>query len=195
VWRRICAGAGRLLNRDAMHYGHRECNVTVPVIVARTGDHEWVVEAARPGRRWDSRVMCRLLRQLSPVVDLNDAAASNAGRLIWSLLRRPWLAAEMLTYGVHRLWDERGTVVRVLRARLRRKPASVRPLLLVVHRFMGAEELGTQLGRERLDACVFRVPVDGEMVSMCQVNASDIRQRLTQRRMRGRRSAQSLAAS
>jgi hypothetical protein len=52
----------------------------------------------------------------------------------------------------------------------------------VTHRFMGAAEIDTELGRERLQACVFRVPVDGEMVSMCQVNAGDMRQRLTQRR-------------
>ena len=48
---------------------------------------------------------------------------------------------------------------------------SLRPLMLVVHKFMNVEELDTELGRERLRACVFRLPVDGRMVSMCKMNA------------------------
>ena len=46
---------------------------------------------------------------------------------------------------------------------------------------MGAAEIDTELGRQRLAACVFRVPVDGEMVSMCEVNAGVLRKRLTER--------------
>ena len=61
------------------------------------------------------------------------------------------------------------------------RPVAVRPLLLVVHKFMSTAELQTPLGRERLAACTFKVPVDGEMVSMCEVNATDIRRHLNAR--------------
>ena len=61
-------------------------------------------------------------------------------------------------------------------ARLR--PVRIRPWILVVHGFMDPDDLSTPLGRERLDACVFRVPVDGRMVSMCELNATDLRLRL-----------------
>ena len=50
--------------------------------------------------------------------------------------------------------------------------------LLVVHRFMSADELETPLGRERLQACVFKLPVNGRMVSMCEMNATGLRREL-----------------
>ncbi len=61
-------------------------------------------------------------------------------------------------------------------ARLR--AVRIRPWILVVHGFMNGDELDTPLGRERLDACVFRLAVDGRMVSMCELNATDLRLRL-----------------
>ena len=56
-----------------------------------------------------------------------------------------------------------------------------RPLMVVVHRFMEPGELQMELGRQRLEACVFKWPVDGEMVSLCEVNATDLRRQLNQR--------------
>ena len=41
---------------------------------------------------------------------------------------------------------------------------------------MSREEIETPQGRERLAHCVFQVPVDGELVSMCEVNALGIRE-------------------
>jgi uncharacterized radical SAM superfamily Fe-S cluster-containing enzyme len=40
---------------------------------------------------------------------------------------------------------------------------------------MSAEEVGTPLGQERLEACVFRLPIEGRMVPMCEVNAAGYR--------------------
>jgi hypothetical protein len=45
-----------------------------------------------------------------------------------------------------------------------------------------AAELATGTGRERLAACVFRVPIGQEMVPMCRVNASGIRDTVYARR-------------
>ena len=42
---------------------------------------------------------------------------------------------------------------------------------------MSPDELRTDLGRERLAACVFRLPDKGEMVPMCQMNAAGVRDR------------------
>jgi uncharacterized radical SAM superfamily Fe-S cluster-containing enzyme len=55
--------------------------------------------------------------------------------------------------------------------------ARVTPLVLVSHHFMSRAELETPLGQERLAHCVFHVPVDGELVSMCEVNALGVRER------------------
>jgi len=49
-------------------------------------------------------------------------------------------------------------------------------LTLTSHHFMSPAELETDTGRARLAACVFRVPVHGEMVPMCRVNAGGVRE-------------------
>ncbi|MEM9801000.1 MAG: radical SAM protein [Planctomycetota bacterium] len=51
------------------------------------------------------------------------------------------------------------------------------PLAIVTHHFMDQAELESPTGAEREAACVFRVPIDGELVSMCRVNATDVRRR------------------
>jgi hypothetical protein len=50
-------------------------------------------------------------------------------------------------------------------------------LVLVSHHFMSKDELESPLGQERLAHCVFRVPINGQMLSMCEVNALGIRER------------------
>ena len=66
---------------------------------------------------------------------------------------------------------------------LRLRKIRVRPLLLVVHKFMSPDELATPMGRERLDACVFKLPVGGRMVSMCEMNATGLRRELNMERL------------
>jgi len=48
----------------------------------------------------------------------------------------------------------------------------------VSHHFMDRHELATPLGAERLSVCAFRVVVNGETKSMCEVNADGIRNEL-----------------
>jgi hypothetical protein len=50
-------------------------------------------------------------------------------------------------------------------------------LNVVSHHFMSSAEIDTPLGRERLAACAFRVPIDDAMVPMCAVNALGVRER------------------
>jgi hypothetical protein len=46
------------------------------------------------------------------------------------------------------------------------------------HHFMSPAEAATQRGKERLAACVFRLPYRGDMIPMCQMNAAGVRERL-----------------
>jgi hypothetical protein len=55
--------------------------------------------------------------------------------------------------------------------------ARVQRFNIVSHHFMSREEIGTARGRERLDLCVFRLPVGDRLVSMCEVNALGVRDR------------------
>jgi hypothetical protein len=50
-------------------------------------------------------------------------------------------------------------------------------LTLMSHHFMSPAEVDTDTGRARLAACVFKVPVHGEMVPMCAFNATGIREK------------------
>ena len=40
---------------------------------------------------------------------------------------------------------------------------------------MSPEEASSPVGQERLDACVFRLPYQGKMIPMCQMNALGVR--------------------
>ncbi|MGH8556628.1 MAG: radical SAM protein [Methylococcales bacterium] len=48
-------------------------------------------------------------------------------------------------------------------------------LNIVSHHFMSRAELETPFGKERLDLCAFKVPINDSLVSMCEVNATGIR--------------------
>jgi molybdenum cofactor biosynthesis enzyme MoaA len=182
VWRQICAGAGKTLNREAMHFGHRECNITVPLLLVEQSGKLEIVEAVRREKKWDLRIFRTLLELLAKCGDSSGGIGRNLWALLRSVWRRPSLLAELPLYVLYRLWD-----VRHLALRQVRRPFGlprVSPLLVVVHSFMDAAELETPEGQERLQSCVFRVPVDGEMISMCQVNATSLRKQLNQRRLR-----------
>ena len=169
LWDKICEGVGRPLNRQAMLYGHPECNITVPVVVVCARGEVRIVEVVRSAKRWDRRVMRTGLGEFSEALDLNAPLAVAAARFAWALVRRPWRLSELLAYALYRAWSERAVAGALLRGVLG-GGVSVRPLLLVVHKFMNAAELDTDCGRERLQACVFRVPFKGAMISMCEMN-------------------------
>ena len=152
---------------------------------------------------WFRASRSRLLRQVSGLTPITAGGAWNRmvrirpGPLteqpVRGVLRRllvalthPRLAVSALVYGLGRAWELRSVLVDVARHALRLRAVAVRPWVLVVHRFMSRDEVATPLGRERLDACMFRVPIDGRMVSMCELNATDMRLRLNLEQ-RGRR--------
>ncbi len=87
-----------------------------------------------------------------------------APRFAWSLVRRldPQRPARL--------------AFRLLTGRAR-----VHSLTIGSHHFMSAQEMATPQGRQRLANCIFTVPVDGELVSMCEVNATDLRRRFYDR--------------
>src|SRR5262249_18074627 len=61
--------------------------------------------------------------------------------------------------------------------RLARRTRTLRAryFCIVSHHFMSAAETATPVGRERLSACAFRVPIDGRLEPMCAVNALGLR--------------------
>lgn len=178
VWEQVCRGLGAEINRDAMHFGHPECHIVTPVVVARAGDRFIVLETVRKGKRWDRSYLRRLLRHVGGYTVRGKSRAENVIGTLSLTLRNPLLLVESLLYGVYRSWGSRRNLAAILLEAIRRQRLSVRPLALVVHKFMSPNELETPVGRERLAACTFKVPVHGEMISMCEMNATDMRSRL-----------------
>ncbi|QDU65734.1 radical SAM protein [Engelhardtia mirabilis] len=181
LWERVCAPYGRLLERHALHFGHPECNVTVPVVSVTAGDEAFGFEVVRAGSVRDARGFAAMLQALADHADSPRPDRFRAGWLALRLLARPSLGLATLGMMARRAVQERRALGRILSSLVRGRRVRVQPQLFVIHRFMDADELATPLGRERLEACVFRVAVDGELVSMCELNASGLREELNRR--------------
>ncbi|PYQ22668.1 MAG: hypothetical protein DMF79_05480 [Acidobacteria bacterium] len=77
---------------------------------------------------------------------------------------------------------------------LARGEARIHHFNIVSHHFMSREEILSPLGRERLDMCVFRLPVGGQLVSMCEVNALGTRDRYYEEIRAGREAGRAVFA-
>lgn len=178
VWSRICQGLGTEINRDAMHFGHPECHIVIPVVVVLVGQHTIVLETARAGKRWDRAYLARLMGHIGGYSVRGKSRTENLLGMLSLALRNPVLLAETVAYGIYRSWGARRQLLGILRQAIGEGKLTIRPLALVVQKFMSPDELDTPVGQERLAACTFRVPVDGRMISMCEMNATGLRSKL-----------------
>ena len=178
VWEKVCGGLGTKINRDAMHFGHPECHIVTPVVVVRSGERFIVLETARKGKRWDRSYLRRLLDQVGGYTVRGKSRMTNILGITSLTLRNPLLLLETFLYGIYRSWGNRRELASVLLRAVKRGHLSVRPLVLVIHKFMSPGELDTPIGQERLAACTFKVPVNGKMISMCEMNATELRSKL-----------------
>lgn len=183
LWKKIAEGIdgdgadpARLL-RGEMWLGHSACNKYVPLYVVTDEDREIHCETARlSGDDLNVKVFDEFWRRMGGISFRNDSTPEAIARAIGTFLRTGDMFAK---WGVS-YWGallnrlSGGEPVGFL-ARLARRRARVNGLLIVSHHFMSDWEIDTELGRERLGLCVFHVPVNGELVSMCEVNATGIR--------------------
>jgi hypothetical protein len=177
----VAGGAARMAEMGVW-FGHQACNRMVNGVVVRGpdgGDAPPAFHALRDGRDpTDVRVVDGFLARFGGISFRLDGAAERAARCVGLALAEPrFVLGNLLPYARH--WLRRAGGGRALRGAwgLARGRVTATPLVLVSHHFMSREELETPLGRERLAHCVFPVPVDGELVSMCEVNALGIRER------------------
>jgi MoaA/NifB/PqqE/SkfB family radical SAM enzyme len=184
VWHRIREGVGLPLNRDALHFGHRACNIVCPLFVVSYGKKREIVECVPEGDRFGLRVMTRLLDMFGGLGPMRERPLRGMLRRLLVAVLHPATVATALAYGALRAWRMRGKLLEIAWHAVRLRSVRVRPWILVVHKFMNADELTTPLGQERLRSCVFRLPVDGRMVSMCELNATDLRLRLNRAQRR-----------
>ncbi|MEL6547743.1 MAG: radical SAM protein, partial [Myxococcota bacterium] len=164
LWSAINQGAGQNLNPHPFYFGHPRCNEFCFCFVVEFDGEMQIMEVAREDQPIDEHFVEMLFdayRGFS-ADGLSDLEA--VGRLLGMAVRRPLSLPHAGVYSAYRIASEYRWMHRFIKAVVTGKPWSLRPFVIVVHNFMSRDELDTPEGQERLEACTFRLPVDGKMV-------------------------------
>jgi hypothetical protein len=171
------ADGGARIARGAKWLGHAACNRFVHGLVARTTDGAVFHPVREAGDAIDTRVVDGFLQQFGGITFRVGTPVDHAAKLVGVALRAPgFVLRNLIPYAMH--WAGRlspGAPGRAIRALLG-GTLRVQGLAIVSHHFMSRPELETPLGQERLAHCVFHVPINGALVSMCEVNALGVRE-------------------
>jgi len=184
LWDRVADGLGlpggaERTKRMGVWFGHEACNRMVNGFVAQRRGAAPAFHALRDADAdIDVRAVDGFLARFGGVSFRLDNKRAMIARAIGLLRTAPLFCAGILPpFAVH--WLRRigdGGAWRGL-WRLLSGESKTTSLVLVSHHFMSKDELESPLGKQRLAHCVFRVPINGQMLSMCAVNALGIRER------------------
>jgi hypothetical protein len=184
LWREVARGVERygiaLEDAASMHFGHPECTRFVPVVaLERPGEEPRLFQMIRD-RPEDLAVMEQFFaRGIGGAAFRDDSKIEMVARGAGMIGRAPgWMFGPVRRWAGGRIREEAGTTLGRLLWDAVRGRVRVDGLTLISHHFMSPEELTTDLGKERLAACVFRLPVNGEMIPMCEMNAGGVRDRV-----------------
>jgi MoaA/NifB/PqqE/SkfB family radical SAM enzyme len=164
LWLRIAEGTGDpAIESGEGWLGHPACSRFVQGLAVRRRDGVAFVPLYRRDRMDEMQTLNELLERLgggSFRLDNRTRAWRRAGRIAFR--HGGFLVCRLLPHFV----------------RLLRRAGSIKAnyFCIVSHHFMSAAEMKTSLGQQRLDACAFRVPINGRLESMCAVNASGLRE-------------------
>jgi MoaA/NifB/PqqE/SkfB family radical SAM enzyme len=168
-----------LASTGPMHFGHTECTRFVPLIAVERDGETRLLQFIRDEKE-DIDVMEEYFETgLAGAAFRDDSPLEMIARGAGMIAREPrWMFGRALPWVDRRLHDEIGTgFLRLFVSALARR-TRVDGVTLTSHHFMSPAELSTEVGKERLAACVFRLPIDGEMVPMCRVNAGGVREQV-----------------
>jgi len=175
------ADYGLLLDgAEPMHFGHPDCTRFVPLLaVARPGAKPKLLQFIRDHPD-DIAVMEEFFDHgLGGVAFRDDLPMEIAARGAGMLRSAPrWLFGRVRRWVNGRLREELGTSFFPLLLRGIARRVRVDGVTLTSHHFMSSAELDTDNGQARLAACVFRLPHNGEMIPMCQMNAGGVREQV-----------------
>lgn len=166
---------------EPMHFGHPDCTRFVPMLAVQERDttKPKLIQFIRDEPEDVEMMKSFFENGLGGVAFRDDLPLEMAARGAGMLRREPrWLFGEVLRWINGRLRTELGTTFFPLLFNGIRRKVRVDGVTLTSHHFMSPEELSTDVGQARLDACVFRLPHDGEMIPMCQMNAGGVREKL-----------------
>lgn len=171
--------AADALLRSQVWFGHPSCNRILHGLVAHRDGQAPRFHALRPSADAPhAATVDEFFRRFGGVSFKTDTARTALARALGIALRAPGFVLGKLPgylwHWLRRLGD--GNPLQALRD-LRSGALRVQPLVIVSHHFMSAEEIHTEEGEARLAQCVFHVPVNGVLMSMCEVNALGVRDR------------------
>ncbi|MEA2601441.1 MAG: hypothetical protein QOF89_2433 [Acidobacteriota bacterium] len=183
LWGEISRGTAdfglNLQGAGPMHFGHTECTRFVPLLTLERPDGDLRLFQLIRDEPEDVAVMSEFFdRGLGGMAFRDDRPLEMAARGLGFFRSDPrWLLGRIRRWAVGRFREEAGLspgrlLLDVVRGRLR-----LGGFTLTSHHFMSPAELHTDVGRDRLAACVFRLPYNGDMVPMCQMNADGVRER------------------
>ena len=165
------------LLRSQVWFGHPSCNRILHGMVAHREGEAPVFHALRPSADAPhAATVDEFFQRFGGVSFKTDTKRTAIARALGLAAKAPGFVLRRLP-GYFWHWLERldpGHPVRALRDLLSGR-LKVQPLVIVSHHFMSKDELHTEEGQARLAQCVFHVPINGELVSMCEVNALGIR--------------------
>jgi len=172
------------VRRTPFQFGHPDCTRVEPLLVhSRRRRTPQIAQIIRADHLDDRVILDEFFRRgLGGFSFRDDTLLQRIGRMLGLVALAPrWI------FGPARRWvstraREMGTSLFGLGIRALLHRETVSGFTVVSHHFMAASELDTATGQERLDACVFRVPIGDEMVPMCRVNAGGIRDAVYERR-------------
>jgi hypothetical protein len=174
LWHHIAQGTGDpAVRRGEGWLGHPACSRFVQGLAVRRRNTTAFLPLYRRDQEHEMRLLDELLERLGGTSFRLDSRTRARRRLGRILLRHGGFIVAQLLPQVFRL---------VRRAR----SLKANYFCIVSHHFMSPAELSTARGKERLAACAFRVPINGQLQSMCAVNALGLRQAYYQQKPNAR---------
>lgn len=161
-------------------YGHPDCTRMEPFAVyQRRGEPARLLPVLREGSPADREILDGYFAHgLGGLNFRDDTLLERVCRTLGAGIKAPgWWAGPVRRWAAGRA-RELGTTLPRTGVDLVTARAKIDSFVVVSHHFMSPAELATPLGQERAGACVFRLPVNGEMVAMCQANAGGARDTL-----------------
>ena len=174
VWNEIANGLDvRDVERKQMWMGHPDCSRHLVGFVASRRNGASRFHPARDNDDPIDRVVLdELLTRFGRVTFRGDRIPERLARIFGLLLEQPlFVLRYVVPFARHwlRRLDSQSRVraaFRLLSGRMR-----LQQLTIISHHFMNADEARSARGQERIASCIFRVPINGEFVSMCEANA------------------------
>lgn len=177
VWGKISEGAGLPLKRDAVQFGHADCNSWAPLLATGTNARNLPL---LPGDKTSTRLFSELLDAIGGISLAPGTERTLGFRLAGALAKRPLLVLRLLAHALRLtmtgVWPWR-VVTHWLRG-------GTRVTGIYMHNFMSAVQVASAPDdltvQARLDGCVFKGAIqrdDGswEAVPMCSMNQSEWR--------------------